>query len=265
VNLADNDQIKVAPAATPAYEAEALTASTTVAQGSDARAPASQITKGFAEIAGAKTQSAPVTAAAPAVDSKSGSDRIAAAAPPVAQPSFGGNLAMTRRPSQQSPLQSFRNNAQVRAAAGVLNTFQVQQQGNEIRVVDADGSTYTGKIEESAKGELESAIIARREAAKRARSYGINPSDETASAPPRSYFRATGYNVSLRKRVVFEGNYAAPATQISAMATSRDGEKAEQSNDRARIVGTVRVNGEAPAPVDATSETSESSTKKSEN
>src|ERR1041385_9439429 len=32
VNLADNDQIKVAPAATPAYEAEPLTASTNVAQ-----------------------------------------------------------------------------------------------------------------------------------------------------------------------------------------------------------------------------------------
>src|SRR5690349_16100144 len=100
--------------------------------------------------------------------------------------------------------------------------------------------------------------------AKRARAYGFHPSDETGSAAPQSYFRATGYNVRLGKRVVFEGNYAAPTAQISAMTASKDREQAEQSHDRARIVGTVRVNGEAPAPVDATSETSEPATEKSE-
>ena len=39
-----------------------------------------------------------------------------------------------------------------------MNTFQVQQEGTDIRVVDADGSTYTGKIEQWAKNaELEAA------------------------------------------------------------------------------------------------------------
>jgi hypothetical protein len=183
-------------------------------------------------------------------------DRIAAAAPPVAQSSDTTNLNATRPLSQKQGVQSFRNNAQVSRAAGVLNTFQVQQQGNEIRVLDADGSTYAGKIEQSTKnGKLESRSSTRRELAERARTYGVKLSDGTA-ATVQSYFRATGYNVSLKKNLVFEGNYTAP-TQIPAMATSRDGEQAEQSHDRARIIGTVRVNGESPVPVDATSEITE--------
>ena len=83
-------------------------------------------------------------------------------------------------------VQSFRNNAQVSRAANVLNTFQVQQEGSEIRVLDADGSTYTGKIEQSAKSaELDSRITARRDAAKQTRSYAAKAVRENESAAPR--------------------------------------------------------------------------------
>jgi hypothetical protein len=148
----------------------------------------------------------------------------------------------------------------------VLNTFQVQQQGSEIRVLDADGSTYTGNIEQLAKnGQLDSRITARHDTAKQARSYAARAAGESESAASQSYFRATGYNVSLKKRVVFEGNYAAPPAQLPAKATSKEKERAEQSNERARIVGTVRVNGEAPLEVDAIADTPDAAaTKKSE-
>ena len=191
---------------------------------------------------------------------------MAAAAPPVAQPSSAGSLGTKQQFSQQSAVQSFRNNAQVSRAANVLNTFQVQQQGSEIRVLDADGSTYTGKIEQLAKSaELDSRITARRDAAKQTRRYAAKAARENESAAPQSYFRATGYNVSLKKTLVFEGNYAAPPAQQPATATANDRERAEQSRDRARIVGTVRVNGEAPVEVDAIAETPEpAETKKSE-
>jgi len=49
------------------------------------------------------------------------------------------------------------------------------------------------------------------------------------------------------------------------LATSNDRERAEQGRDRARIVGTVRVDGEAPVEVDAIAEPAEATaTKKSE-
>jgi hypothetical protein len=191
---------------------------------------------------------------------------MAAAAPPVAQPSSAGSLGTKQQFSQQSALQSFRNNVQVSQSANVLNTFQVQQQGSEIRVLDADGSTYTGKIEQLANStELDSRITARRDAAKQTRRYAAKVAPENESAAPQSYFRATGFNVSLKKTLVFEGNYAALPAQQPAKATANDREQSEQNHGRARIVGTVRVNGEAPVEVDAIAETPEpTETKKSE-
>ena len=267
VNLADNNQIKIEPAATPASEAGSL-ASTRVLQGHAATDFPNQATKGFTdkEIAGAKIQAAPAAAPAAGADSKAKSDTMAAAAPSVAQPSSVGSLGTKQQFSQQSLVQSFRNNAQVSRAANVLNTFQVQQQGSEIRVLDADGSTYTGKIEQSAKSaELDSRVTARRDAAMQTRSYAAKAAGEGKAAAPESYFRATGFNVSLKKTLVFEGNYAGAPAQQPAKATSNDRERAESSRDRARIVGTVRVNGEAPVEVDAIAETSEAgATKKDE-
>jgi hypothetical protein len=257
VNLADNSQIKIEPAATPSSETEASKSSTHFAQGRAATESPSQPTKGFDEIASAKIQAAP--AAAPASESKAESDRIAEAAP-------AGSFGTKEQFSQQSAVQSFRNNAQVSRSVNVLNTFQVQQQGNEIRVLDADGSTYTGKIEQLAKSaELDSRITARRAMAKQARRHDAQGAGETESAAPQSSFRATGYNVSLKKTLVFEGNYTAPPVQQPATATSNDRERAESSRNRAHIVGTVRVNGEAPVEVDAIAETPEpTATKKSE-
>ena len=258
VNLADNSQINVEPAKR-ASEMEALKSSTRIAQGHAATESPNQVTEEFdKEIASAKMLSAPAAAPAGGADLKAKSDTLAAAAPPVAQPSSAGNLAMTQQFSQRSTLQSFRNNAQVNRAANVLNTFQVQQQGDEIRVLDADGSTYTGKIEQSNKSaELDSRVAARRDAARQTRAYAAKPAPENESAAPQSYFRATGYNVSLQKTLVFEGNYAASAVQQPATATSNDRQQAESSRERARIVGTVRVNGEAPVEVDAIAETPE--------
>jgi hypothetical protein len=267
VNLADNRQIKIEPAATPAFAAEALKSSTRIAEGRGATEVPSEATKGFdKKIAAAKMQSAPAAAPVAGADSKAKSETMTAAAPPVAQPSSAGSVGAEQQFSQQSAVQSFRNNAQISRAANVLNAFQVQQQGSEIRVLDADGSTYTGKIEQLAKGaELDSRITARRDAAKQTPRYAAKAVGENESAAPQSYFRATGYNVSLKKTLVFEGNYAAPLAQQPAMTTSNDRERAESSRDRARIVGTVRVNGETPVEVDAIAETPEAAaTKKSE-
>jgi hypothetical protein len=266
VNLADNSQIKIEPDATPSSEAEASKSSTRFVQGRGATEFPSQVTKGFTdkEIAAAKIQAAPAAAPAAGVDSKAKSNTMAAAAPPVAQPSSVASLGTKQQFSQQSAVQSFRNNAQVNRSANVLNTFQVQQQGSEIRVLDADGSTYTGKIEQSAKSvELDSRITARRDAAKQARRFAAKAARENESAAPQSYFRATGFNVSLKKTLVFEGNYAAPPAQRPDTATANDRERTEQNRDRARIVGTVRVNGEAAVEVDAIAETPEAE-KKSE-
>jgi hypothetical protein len=101
--------------------------------------------------------------------------------------------------------------------------------------------------------------------AKQTPKYAAKAVSENKSVIAQSYFRASGYNVSLKRTLVFEGNYAAPPEQQPASATSNDKKRAESSGDRARIVGTVRVNGEAPVEVDAIAETAEATaTKKNE-
>jgi len=114
--------------------------------------------------------------------------------------------------------------------------------------------------------ELTSGIAARRDLAKQKPRYAAKAVDENKPATPQSYFRATGYNVSLKKTLVFEGNYEASPQQQPSMGGSNDRQRGEQSSGRARIVGTVRVNGEAPVEVDAIAETAEppAATKKSE-
>src|SRR4030095_6449637 len=115
----------------------------------------------------------------------------------------------------------------------------------ECRLVDADGATYTGKIEQSTNNaELDSRLTERRDAARQTRKYAAKAAGENESAASQSYFRATGYNVSLKKTLVVEGNYATPPVQQPAKATSNDRQRAESSRNQARIVGTVRVNGE---------------------
>jgi hypothetical protein len=61
----------------------------------------------------------------------------------------------------------------------------------------------------------------------------------------------SGYSGSLKKSLIFEGNYivtASPQQKASDDLTSKKGEEMQ-----ARIVGTAKIHGEPPVPVDAVS------------
>jgi hypothetical protein len=181
----------------------------------------------------------------------SGSFADVAAAPrqemPAAQPrpespgSSSAYFVQQGRKTQININQQFSRNlpgaaaraSKLKEASNVLNTFQIQQNGDQIRVVDADGSTYTGKIEPITPDALQS---------KRALSEQENSNQFS--------FRATGYNSSLKKPIVFEGSYIAMPTQAQAPNESA---LANQQQMPARIVGTAKMGGEAPIEVDATS------------
>jgi hypothetical protein len=266
VNLADNDQVKAETAIAPSSESEASKSSSGFAQSRGESELSIESKKGFdKEIASAKVQAAPAAAPLADADSKAQSNTRSAAAPPVSQSSSAAVVAPTHQFSQQSAVQSFRNNLQASRGAKVLNTFQVQQEGNEIRVLDADGSTYSGAMGQSANGaDVESRITARRELLKQKSKYVAKAASQNKSTIPQSYFRATGYNVTLKRNVVFEGNYETPPQQ-PATGASNEKKRTQQGAERARIVGTVRVNGEAPLEVDAIAENPEAAaTKKSD-
>jgi hypothetical protein len=116
------------------------------------------------------------------------------------------------------------------AAHPVLASFQFAQTGSELRIVDGDGSVYSGH--------LQVADTTRRERATRSEAPATAaaaraPNDTLEGRPaawlaadgvlPQTYFfRVTGTNRSLHKKVVFTGNLlpAAHATQTASVSTN---------------------------------------------
>jgi len=181
-------------------------------------------------------------------------------AKPLAAPSTSTAFAKNRQMetgnfrqqfSQNSANQTLRREAKLQQAADVLNNFQVEQDGLQIRVVDADGSTYTGKIERLAQSDARN-LEKQNYAAPSSRAALPKPArDADESANNEFYFHATGYNGSLKKSLVFEGNYvvvASPQDKAHEAAASKSGEQMP-----ARIVGTAKIHGEPPVRVDAVS------------
>jgi len=109
----------------------------------------------------------------------------------------------------------FKNTAAPAQAAPVLANFQVQQNGNAIRVVDADGSVYDGSLlPESTVAQNEPAPVVAAMPAQVAPAQKIASRDE--SPTPQNYsFRVTGTNRTLNQNVVFAGNL-----QVTANATT---------------------------------------------
>ena len=150
--------------------------------------------------------------------------------------------------SKDTPNQEFRS--RLKQTANILNEFQVEQSDHEIRLVDADGSAYSGKLEPLAQNDARSIYNQKKNAPF---SEGARAFDEKAqSANAEYYFRATGYNTSLKKSLVFEGNYIAPlgvAQKKVAKAKTESEERDEEAS--ARITGVAKVHGESPVQIDA--------------
>ena len=152
--------------------------------------------------------------------------------------------------SQNAGNQAFRSKP--KQTLNILNEFQVEQTDHEIRVVDADGSSYSGKLEPLAQNDARSIFNQKRNYAAPSSRESAGFDDKAQAANAEFYFRATGYNSSLKKHVVFEGNYIAPSAAPQkkvAEAKAEDEEREEQTP--ARISGTATIRGESPVQIDA--------------
>ena len=134
----------------------------------------------------------------------------------------------------------------------ILNEFQVEQTDHEIRVVDGDGSTYSGRLEPLAKNDARSIFNQKRNYAAPSSRASASFDDKAQAANAEFYFRATGYNSSLKKRVVFEGNYIASSAAAQKKAAEAKAEAEERDEQtRARITGTAKIPGESSLQIDA--------------
>ena len=101
----------------------------------------------------------------------------------------------------------------------VLSSFQLEQNGRQIRVVDADGSIYDGAIEQSPTEEAARRGVAIQTAGtglkkniepevKRVEGVSAATAGEIGVAQ-NVFFRVAGTNITLNQLVVFEGNFLA--------------------------------------------------------
>ena len=150
--------------------------------------------------------------------------------------------------SQNAANQAFRSKP--KQTLNILNEFQVEQTDHEIRVVDADGSTYSGKLEPLAQNDARSVFNQKQNYTAPA-SRAAGSFDDKAQAANEFYFRATGYNSSLKKRLVFEGNYIASPVGQKKMAKAKAEAEERDEQIPARITGTAKIRGESPVQIDA--------------
>jgi hypothetical protein len=122
------------------------------------------------------------------------------------------SAAPVQKNSQPANVVRFRRSAGTDAeVSAVLTTFQFEQTGDQLRVIDSDGSTYTGKLTAAApapagaKVELKGGPVMKAgdAAATGAKSA---PADFNYQVGQNYSFRVTGTNQTLRQPVVFAGN-----------------------------------------------------------
>jgi hypothetical protein len=108
----------------------------------------------------------------------------------------------------------------------VLASFEVEQAGPELRIVDGDGSVYSGYVQIADAARRRLAAPAGASAITRApqASGGVREEKATAGrdadqrAPQAYFFRVAGTNRSLHKKVVFSGNLLAATNSPSFQA-----------------------------------------------
>jgi hypothetical protein len=102
----------------------------------------------------------------------------------------------------------------------VLGSFQMEQSGSKLRLVDADGSVYSGYVTMADNPRRARAIQSEAAASSPATRAPTEerPADRLDSdqaVPQTYYFRVTGTNRSLRQKVVFTGNLL-PASRAAS-------------------------------------------------
>jgi hypothetical protein len=110
----------------------------------------------------------------------------------------------------------------------VLASFQLQQAGSQLQIVDGDGSVYSGSVQlEDAVRRVRSAKAEAPAAALAARAPAEAPAQRTASnlyynspASQNYAFRVAGTNLSLKQRIVFTGNLLTDTNLAVALQVS---------------------------------------------
>jgi hypothetical protein len=171
--------------------------------------------------------------------------------------------------------QNYRRNFNSPPMPNVLSSFKLEQNGQQIRIVDIDGSTYEGQAEEP-KAELEAtpklssdAVVELKKAQSgdvgQARTWAFQNGAANA-ASQNVWFRVAGTNRTLNQPVTFVGNLfvadtnapnpAATGVTLATTPASLPAQNAASQNQllpqAARVQGQVTIGAGNRIEIDAT-------------
>ncbi len=140
--------------------------------------------------------------------------------------------------------------------SNVLSAFQLQRSGQNVRVLDADGSVYEGQVLDGI-----SSATAMGGAGRRAR-YGSPRQSRDTNDGTNWTFKVTGTNQHLQQNVVFTGNVLTMPAANSLNAAAGQNRSASQPQmapasapvspaQNSRITGQVQVGGGREIPIEA--------------
>ncbi len=137
---------------------------------------------------------------------------------------YAAGVAPTQASQRFAQIPKYRSNFNSPPVPNVLQSFLVEQTGQQIRLVDADGSVYDGAIEPPPTEETQVALgkpasapdLKKDIEAKRVQSASALSAGEMA-ASQNVFFRVAGTNRTLNQLLVFQGNFLADTNQTSVM------------------------------------------------
>lgn len=154
---------------------------------------------------------------------------------------------------------------QPNAVRPVLASFQLEHSGENVRIIDRDGSVYTGYVETPPSVQRTYRAIAQSVAP--TEGFGRKMQAATNNVAPSYFFRVAGTNRSLKENVVFTGNLLtdaelsrsnwstnSPGTagQIGgAMFYKAPAQKSPSAIPQTRVAGKARIGDSAEIEINA--------------
>ena len=156
------------------------------------------------------------------------------------------------------------------ATASLLDSFRVEQTGQQMRVIDRDGSVYTGSLmppqaiatRPMQRAANPSALTAARDSSQTVSSNLVTLSRALSSAPQTFSFRVAGTNLSLKQQVVFSGQLMPLAVSLAGVGATNGpsgigGRRITSTQlglplvPDCRIIGSAVVDGGPEIPINA--------------
>jgi hypothetical protein len=242
------------------YEAGAATASTLREETAKAKVTSGAPVGGklaFAPSANRDSKSAGAAASAGALADASGvsaANEVAAFADGVQDRSTAGTVPITQRFIQvpgASPNQLVAD--KLAPANPVLTSFQIQQKGNDITIMDADGSVYLGQTDTGAINGRQGLVAG--EALNQPAAEQLKKRVDGALPAGQNYsFRVSGTNRTLNVRVVFSGTMIQATNAVSSARsrlTSRASAGGAATPPELRIFGKAVVGDQPEIEINA--------------